>query len=296
MANKWRDDDYNRWSEDEVRRSRGARYDQHRQFSQDYSGARQHESNYGSEYGSERDRQREQRERLRNAAPDMYAQDREPQQESFAPGTFYYGGEPQRRFGAGPTVPGSDRDTGPEYGGHLMRAPRAYSPSYGYTSEADRDEAFRQVAAFERDFVTDETPDRFHPEKHTSKENYRRWYGHRGKGPKGYTRSDERIREDISDRLTHDHYVDATNIEIQVDSAECTLSGTVTTRDEKRRAEDIAEHAMGVKHVQNNLRVAPAYAVTSTSALSSQDRPGTMSTAIGSNPTLSASRSGSSNS
>jgi hypothetical protein len=295
MANKWRDDDYNRWSEEDVRRSRGARYDQARQFSQDYSGARQYESSYGSEYRPDyspnRDWERAQRERLRRSAPDMYPQDREPQQESFAPGTFYYGGEPQRRFGAGPTVPGFDSDTAPAYGSRFTPMPASYGSNYGYVSEADRDDAFRQVAAFERDFMTDETPDRFHPEKHTSKENYRRWYGHRGKGPKGYTRSDERIREDISDRLTHDHYVDASNIEIQVTSAECTLNGTVATRDEKRRAEDIAEHVMGVKHVQNNLRVAPAYATP----LSSQDRTGTMSTAIGSTPTLSASRNSSSN-
>ena len=79
-------------------------------------------------------------------------------------------------------------------------------------------------------------------------------------------------------------------------SAECTLNGTIPTRDQKRRAEDIAEHVTGVKHVQNNLRVAPAYAGTSTSALASQDRTGTMSTAVGSNSTLSASRSGNSNS
>jgi hypothetical protein len=34
-----------------------------------------------------------------------------------------------------------------------------------------------------------------------------------------------------------------------------TLSGTVRDRNEKRRAEDIAESVQGVSHVQNNLRV-----------------------------------------
>ena len=78
---------------------------------------------------------------------------------------------------------------------------------------------------------------------------------HRGRGPKGYTRSDERIREDVNDRLTDDPYVDASEIEVSVSSCEVTLSGTVDSREAKRRAEDCAESVSGVKHVQNNLRV-----------------------------------------
>jgi osmotically-inducible protein OsmY len=78
---------------------------------------------------------------------------------------------------------------------------------------------------------------------------------HRGRGPKGYTRSDERIREDVNDRLTDDGWLDASDIEVQVSSAEVTLTGHVNSREEKRRAEDIVEAVSGVKHVQNNLRV-----------------------------------------
>jgi osmotically-inducible protein OsmY len=79
--------------------------------------------------------------------------------------------------------------------------------------------------------------------------------GYRGRGPRGYTRSDERIREDVSDRLTDDFFVDASDIEVTVSGCEVTLGGTVNNRDERRRAEDIAEDVSGVKHVQNNLRV-----------------------------------------
>lgn len=78
---------------------------------------------------------------------------------------------------------------------------------------------------------------------------------HQGRGPKGYRRSDERIREDVSDRLTDDHYVDATDIEIKVENSEVTLSGSVDSRNARRRAEDLAERCSGVTHVQNNLRV-----------------------------------------
>jgi osmotically-inducible protein OsmY len=78
---------------------------------------------------------------------------------------------------------------------------------------------------------------------------------HRGRGPKGYTRSDERIREDVNERLTDDPYVNASEIEVSVSSCEVTLTGTVDSREAKRRAEDIAERVSGVRHVQNNLRV-----------------------------------------
>jgi osmotically-inducible protein OsmY len=82
---------------------------------------------------------------------------------------------------------------------------------------------------------------------------------HRGKGPKGYQRSDERIKDDINDRLTDDGWLDATNIDVEVSNREVTLSGHVFNRGDKRRAEDIAEAVSGVDHVQNNLRVAKSY-------------------------------------
>lgn len=83
----------------------------------------------------------------------------------------------------------------------------------------------------------------------------RREADHRGRGPADYTRSDERIREDANDRLTEDWRVDASRISVAVENGEITLSGTVTRREDKRRAEDIVEDLSGVKHVQNNLRV-----------------------------------------
>jgi CBS domain-containing protein len=78
---------------------------------------------------------------------------------------------------------------------------------------------------------------------------------HQGRGPKSYQRSDERIREDINERLTDDAMIDASEIEVQVQNREVTLTGTVRDRNERRRAEDVAESVSGVTHVQNNLRV-----------------------------------------
>ncbi|MFB9991376.1 BON domain-containing protein [Deinococcus oregonensis] len=79
---------------------------------------------------------------------------------------------------------------------------------------------------------------------------------HRGKGPKGYQRNDDRIREEVNDALEDDHGVDASNIEVQVQGGEVTLTGTVTDRQQKRRAEEAIEHLRGVRDVHNQLRMA----------------------------------------
>jgi osmotically-inducible protein OsmY len=76
-----------------------------------------------------------------------------------------------------------------------------------------------------------------------------------GRGPRGYRRSDERIREDINDHLTDDWYVDASDVEVTVNNGMVTLTGFVDSRDAKRRAEDIAECVSGVMDVSNQLRV-----------------------------------------
>ena len=78
---------------------------------------------------------------------------------------------------------------------------------------------------------------------------------HWGRGPRGYRRSDRRLLEDVSDWLTDDPYVDASEIEVSVRDGEVTFEGSVGSRDQRRRAEDIAERVLGVTHVQNNLRV-----------------------------------------
>jgi hypothetical protein len=78
---------------------------------------------------------------------------------------------------------------------------------------------------------------------------------HKGKGPKGYRRSDERIKEDINDRLTDDTHLDASDIEVAVTNGEVKLSGTVESREAKRRAEDLAEMISGISNVENTLRV-----------------------------------------
>lgn len=78
---------------------------------------------------------------------------------------------------------------------------------------------------------------------------------HRGKGPKGYTRSDRRIEEDVNDRLTEDHHIDASDIEVRIQDGAVVLTGQVMNRFAKRHAAELAETVSGVKNVENRLRV-----------------------------------------
>ena len=98
---------------------------------------------------------------------------------------------------------------------------------------------------------------------------------HRGRGPKNYRRSDERIKEDVNDRLSDDYYVDASEVEVSVSNTEVTLTGTVNSREDKRRAEDIAESVSGVTNVENRLRVKGRYGDYSSSSTTTGSSMGT---------------------
>jgi len=76
-----------------------------------------------------------------------------------------------------------------------------------------------------------------------------------GYGPRGYRRSDERIQDDVNDRLTWDGRIDATDVHVEVKDGVCTLSGSVDSRRDKRVAEDIADHVSGVWDINNQIRV-----------------------------------------
>jgi len=309
MANKWRNDDFNRWDEREIRRWRNHSYDDEpRQYAQDFSGP-QHQYDTSSN-GDEMRRARPRRERTPYQPEDQY------QQNTFTPGTFFYGGAPTRHFGLGPADRGFEGNSPDEYGRYLTDGAMDRSRYNGLIDRARLDETYRDVGAFER-MRNNERYDRA-PWRESSSQRYSgydngrgmwdktrdevsSWFGdddaearrrmderqnHSGKGPKGYTRSDDRIREDINDHLTRDWHVDASHIEATVKGCEVTLTGTVASRAQKRRAEDIAENVMGVKNVQNNLRV-----VDTRAGASAQTTPSMLSETEASNASLSARRS-----
>ncbi len=79
--------------------------------------------------------------------------------------------------------------------------------------------------------------------------------GFRGLGPRGYRRSDARIREDVCDRLTDADAIDARGILVTVSEGLVTLHGHVGSQRMKQAAERCARDSAGVAHVQNHLHV-----------------------------------------
>lgn len=161
---------------------------------------------------------------------------------------------------------GYDSDYNRSYGRRSTDNNYGSGAYYGNTSrdrdksgEWDRDRSGYSHTAKRRDWwdrTTDEVASWFgDDDAERRREVDKRMGPHRGKGPKGYMRSDERIKDDINDRLADDSFVDASDIDVTVENCEVVLSGAVDTREEKRRAEDIAERISGVKNVENRLKV-----------------------------------------
>ncbi len=150
---------------------------------------------------------------------------------------------------------GPYRRMGEEYGRwNRERGYGDYGADYGYRGRSPYSRSGRdwdeERGFFER--AGDEIASWFGDEE---AERRRRMDQYRGKGPKGYTRSDSRIQEDVSDRLSDDGALDASDIEVSVTNGEVQLSGFVESKWAKRRAEDLAENVSGVSYVQNNIRV-----------------------------------------
>ena len=77
----------------------------------------------------------------------------------------------------------------------------------------------------------------------------------RGVGPKGYERTDERLREIICERLTDEPSVDASEVSLEVKDKVVKLSGFVSDRRTKYEIEDLVERVGGIKDIDNQVRV-----------------------------------------
>ncbi|MEM5427656.1 BON domain-containing protein [Cupriavidus oxalaticus] len=84
-----------------------------------------------------------------------------------------------------------------------------------------------------------------------------RWAAQAGsrRMPKGYQRTDTRIRDDLCERLAHADD-DVSDVTVDVGSGIVTLAGTVRDRDAKFRIEQMAEDVLGVSEVRNNIQMA----------------------------------------
>ncbi len=77
----------------------------------------------------------------------------------------------------------------------------------------------------------------------------------RNRGPRNWQRSDERIREDVCERLGALDDVDVSDVSVSVEQGTVRLSGTVAQRSDKHRIEDVADDSVGVREIDNRIRV-----------------------------------------
>ncbi len=82
-----------------------------------------------------------------------------------------------------------------------------------------------------------------------SRENYS------GKGPKGYKRSIDKIKDEACEILARDFELDASNIEVEIKENFLFLKGFVFSRQDKKKAESLVEDISGIDDVQNQLQI-----------------------------------------
>jgi hypothetical protein len=77
----------------------------------------------------------------------------------------------------------------------------------------------------------------------------------RGRAPRTCWRTDERVREDICDRLMMNHHIDVRDVSVAVREGIVILEGSVPERRMRYLIEDLAADCMNAIDVENRIRV-----------------------------------------
>ena len=139
--------------------------------------------------------------------------------------------------GGGPDLAADFRDSPAHYGRELLDWDTLGNDARGRGMDARREREDR------RDFAP-----------HARDEGSGRIRGFRGVGPKGWSRSDELIREDVCEAL-HDAEVDVSAVSVDVSDGLVELTGTIEGRFAKRYVEDVAYAVRGVRDVRNRIEL-----------------------------------------
>jgi len=163
------------------------------------------------------------------------------------------------------------KSSGSENVYHLPRRGDTPNPSNAYTrgtqpwskryddistGEVGQDEGYRTEADYVRDQTIAPEISGWRPGNPNASNPYSTGC-FAGRGPKGYTRSDDRIREQVCDALLDHSDIDASEMEVTVEHGEVTVTGWVDGRPVKRLVEDTIAHLPGVREVHNHLRISP---------------------------------------
>jgi hypothetical protein len=144
-----------------------------------------------------------------------------------------------------------------EYGGGRRDPGSSYDLDYERRFPADNSESPRYFGTGSYSeggtHFTGGYDQRGRPEEETAAAPYERPTYKRG--PKGYQRSDERMKEDISERIMQAMHIDSSDVTVNVVGGQVILEGTVPDRYTKYALEDLADGAPGVQDIDNRIRV-----------------------------------------
>lgn len=165
----------------------------------------------------------------------------------YGEGRYGQRGGPARDYGEGRQRHDSDVRESGYYGGRSSPAQRVWETS-ARRPPWEEDEAWRRGSE-----VRDEWGDSGGDSRGNASREMAR--GRDRVGPKGYQRSDERIREDICERLAHARHVDVREVEVEVQGGVVRLTGNVRDRRQKYCIEDIVDDVFGVREIHNAVRL-----------------------------------------
>ena len=239
--------------------SRG-REDYGRNYSSDYG------RNYGRNNSSDYDRAYERESNYNRSFGETDDYNYGYGGEGYAGSSYAYG----RGFSSSPTGSRTSRQEDRGYGynynqGYGPRSNESFDRYSGREGEENRRGFFDRAADEVKSWFGDEEAERRRQMDERYNETWGGYGGYSegrgmygtftGRGPKSYRRSDERIQEDVNERLMQHPDIDASDIDVSVSDGIVTLTGTVDKRRTKHLAEDVAESVSGVKDVTNNIRV-----------------------------------------
>ena len=127
----------------------------------------------------------------------------------------------------------------------------AEEPSYGGTGYFGSSDSGGQSFIGAPRLYPDDPGFRAHP----TREVHSPRTGIAGRMPKNYRRTDERVLGDVCERLAMHPEIDVSDVTVHIEAGVIRLGGTVEDRYERRLVEEITEGVMGVRDIENGVRV-----------------------------------------
>lgn len=121
-----------------------------------------------------------------------------------------------------------------------------FGNDYGFGQEGERVEDQEGPSDEQAEYL-----DYYSPPTYTELDEVESPYG--DQPPPDLSMPDEKIQQEVLERLEQSRRVDTSGIEIAVNQGEVTLSGKVSSEEQSTRAEDVASTVLGVRMVRNQL-------------------------------------------